>query len=173
MPEEVAVAQTPPKSRRLLITLALIAGIAVLEGAAFFAAIKVVGGGPAPSYGQEGEHYVEAAPADQTAGTEVSVVKHFKVPNTKSGRTVIYDLDVTVLVGPDRAAAMEALTQGRQAQVADRLAQVVRAADPRVMNEFDFRTLRLQIRNALNELAGDNESVRQVLIPRCVPIQGD
>lgn len=112
-----------------------------------------------------------ALPVGKTA--EVELVKKYKVPNNSRGIAYIYDFDIAMIVpGPQREHAA-GLVAANQAQIYDRVGQIVRAAPARVLDEVDFRSLRLQIREALHEIFAEEDLVQQVLIPRCVPIRTD
>ncbi len=104
---------------------------------------------------------------------EVQLLKTFRVPNNKSGRTFIYDIDLIALVPGGRKDEAEAFVKARGGQIADLVTRMMRAAEPRVLNEDDFRTLRSQLQAGLAELAGDDQLFRRVLIPRCMPIRAD
>lgn len=182
MANEAAATQDAPKKKKLPKLALLIVGISVLEAAGFFVALKMMGGGPKPSFGGDGGHggenghYVhgEEPSTTQPAGTvEVTLLKRFRVPNGKSGRTYIYDLDLAVIVPLRHKDAIEKLAKDRSGELSDAMARLIRAAEPRVLEEDDFKTLRLQMRHALNEIAGDEEMVQRVLIPRCVPSRAD
>jgi hypothetical protein len=177
--------------------LLVVGVVAALQAGGFFLAMKLFSGGPTPTYGAEsGGH---AAPADahggeahapagahgdesphyaaggdprvETATVEVPLLQKFRVPNNRSGRSVLYDFDIAVVVKAERKAEMEALAKDRAGEISDQVAQLVRAADTRMLQEFDFRTLRLQIQHALNEIVRDDKLIQRVLIPRCVPLQ--
>jgi hypothetical protein len=133
-------------------------------------------GGDAGGHGDAGKAgAVDPAAAAALIGktAEVELVKKYKVPNNSRGIAYIYDFDIAMVVpGPQREHAA-ALVSANQAQIYDRIGQIVRAAPARVLDEVDFRSLRMQIREALHEIFGEEDLVQQVLIPRCVPIRTD
>ncbi|MBU0639921.1 MAG: hypothetical protein KKB50_13715 [Planctomycetes bacterium] len=160
--------------KRLPKTAIIITIVAVAEAACFFAAINLFGAGPEPTYGNTGEHVIEGEEAGTPAGSsEVTLLSRFKVPNNKSGRTLIYDFDISVMVPTERQTEMEELADTRKDELADRVAQIVRGAEPRELAEDDLRTLRLKLCRAFNQIAGDDRLIERVLIPRCVPMRGD
>lgn len=122
------------------------------------------GGGP-------GEAGGDAAAAPLGKYAEVDLVKKLKVPNNGRGVAYIYDFDIAMVVLSDLRNHASTLVSQNQAQVQDRIAQIVRAAPSRVLDEPDFRSLRLQIRDAVQEIFDDHELILQILIPRCVPIR--
>ncbi len=171
MAEEATTDVKGTKRNTGLVTLVIVLVVAVVEGAAFFTLIKVFGGGPEASYGADGQHVLEggiAQPAEKLV--EVALLTGFKVPNSKTGRTFIYDFDISVAVPESRQQEVSAAVQRRDAEIRDRVFQIVRQASPRVLEEDDFGTLRLLIRHALGEVLGQDDVVQRVLIPRWLPI---
>lgn len=168
--------QTAPR-KKLPMTAIIIAGITVVQAAGFFFAFKMFAGPPAPAYGAEhgeGDHHAEGADPHQEeehGAAEFPLLEKVRVPNNKSGRLYMYDLDVVVVVSAARKPDVEKLKAERAAEISDRVGAIVRAADPRVLEEDDLRTLRTQIQTMLNTICGDAELVQRVLIPRCMPLR--
>jgi flagellar basal body-associated protein FliL len=169
---EAAAAQPAAKRNTMTMTLVIVLVVAVVEGAGFFAAVKLLGGGPKPSFGgPDGKHVAEPVPPpEEPASTEVVLLQRFKVPNNKGGSAYIYDFDISVVVPASRKTQMEELAKSRAAEISDRVAQIIRQAGPRVLGEDDFGTLRMQLRGALSEIVKDDQMIQRVLIPRCVPL---
>lgn len=171
-----AAPETKP-GKKLPMTPILIGVVSLVEAAGFFAYMKFMGGGPKATYGDDhGQHAIEEhAPAAPAAlpSAEVQLVKRFRVPNNKQGVTFIYDFDISIVVPGEKREEVELKVEERAAEIADRMARIVRAADPRILAEDDFATLRAQIGHALGEVFHDEELVQRVLIPRCVPMRAD
>ncbi|MFH1745725.1 MAG: hypothetical protein ABIG44_01640 [Planctomycetota bacterium] len=158
----------------LMTTLTVVVVVALVEAGAVFLTFKFFGTRPNVSYG-ETEHVISdaEAPGEPQEFAEVSLLRKFKVPNNKSGRTVIYDFDISLVVPAGQKEALEELVVARDSAIRDRVAQTIRQASQRVLNEDDFETLRILLKHALGDVLGDEETVARVLIPRCVPIQTD
>ncbi len=177
MSEDAAAEKaSAPKRVPLTATLALVAAVAIVEGIGFYTVTKLFGGGPQVAYG-EGEEQgnvldgEEAGRVSMTVETEV--LTRFKVPNDKRGRLYVYDFDLAVKVPRHREADAARLVAERRGELSDRIARIVRAADPTVLHEPELKTLRLQLQHAMGEVAGDQDLILEVLIPRCVPIRSD
>lgn len=168
MAEEAA--PTKPQSRAPLI-VGLVVGLAVLEAAGFYIAAQFFGGGPQVTHGEEGQHLIEQgeAPGPQPMA-EVYLLKRFKVPNNKDGRLKIYDVDILVKVPQTRAEEMKTLAESHEGELSDTVARIIRAADPRVLQEPELATLRVQLQHAFSASFDDAELFNKVLIPRCVPL---
>ncbi len=172
--DEQAPAAAPAKAgRKLPMKLILIVAAAVVQGALLFAVTKMFGGGPQSAHGQEAGHedVLEGPnPADTPKSIEFELLKAFRVPNESRGRLYIYDLDISVKVAAQRKADMDLLVTERRAELADRVAAIVRSATPDVLNEPELKTLRMKFKYAIGAVADDTDLVLEVLIPRCVPI---
>lgn len=175
--EPRAEEQAAPKPKKKLpMTLILVVGVAVLEAAVFLVIMKSMGGGPQLAHGaEEGQHGVIEGepPAEAVMTAEVSLLTNFRAPNRKGGRPMIFDMDVYLKVLASRKADVDTLIAERTGEVRDRIARVVRGADPEILYEPDLKTIRIQLKQAIGELADDPELVQEVLIPRCVPMRGD
>ena len=101
------------------------------------------------------------------------VLRKTKIANGKSGRAYIYDMDVAVVVASDRKEEMEKLVEERLGEIGYRISMIVRSADPSVMEDPEFRTLKMKFREALTKIAGDDTLVLRVLIPRSVQMRAD
>ena len=101
---------------------------------------------------------------------EVTVQRNLRVPNEKSGRMWIYDMDITVVVSTNDKERLEGLVKQRAGEIGDTLAGIVRSAPDRMLRETDLRALRYQVMEALREIVGEENLIQRVLIPRFVPI---
>ena len=176
MSEEAAPAKKSSfLKHRMPMTLALVVGIAVVEGIGFYVATKMMGGGPQTAYGEEGQgHLLDGEdPGLLPSSAEIELLQKFKVPNDKRGRLYIYDFDITLKVPGQREAEVTELVTGRKGEISDRIARLVRAADPSLLHEPELKTLRMQIQHAIGEIADDQDIIIEVLIPRCVPLRSD
>lgn len=102
--------------------------------------------------------------------TEVTITRPLRVPNGKSGRITIFDIEVSVVVPAPQAEAVKALADSRASEIADRVARVVRAANDAILREDDLGTIRRQIGAQMNEVFGNDKLVQRVLLPRFVPM---
>lgn len=131
------------------------------------------GGHTAKGESGAGHGAEEAPPAPVGATVELPLLRSFRVPNDKSGRTYIYDMEIGIVVPGAAKERAENLIKQRSAEIGDRLGGLVRAAPHKVLAETDLRTLRYQMLEALREIAGDEDLVQRILIPRFVPIRSE
>lgn len=164
------------KKSKLTGLLVLVLGIAVVEGVGFYGLTKLFGGGPQTTYGAEGAdgHLLEGEQVKNVPTTvEISMLERFRVPNDRSGRLYIYDFDVAVKTPGAREEEATKLVNTRKREISDRVARIVRAADPPVLREPELKTLRTQMQQAIGEVVGDPSLIVEVLIPHCVPVRSD
>lgn len=164
----------PKKKRKIPKTAVIVVGVMVVEAVGFIGAMKMFGSGPEDTYGADGEHYVEGRdPTTQPVTAEVMVLKKAKLTNNKSGRSHIYDMDIAVIVASDRKKDMEELVDEHGGEIGDRISMIVRSADPAVLEDPEFRILKMKFREAFAKISGDSSLVRRVLIPRSVKMRAD
>lgn len=156
-------------------TVVIIAVVSLVEGAGFFAATKMMGGGPQVAHGEEtgDDHLKGEAPTHEKGTVEIELLSKQRIPNDRKGRLYIYDFDLVVKVELSAQESVEKLIAERKSELSDRIARIVRGSEATVLEEPDLKTLRMQFRHALSELLHDEEVVQEVLIPRCVPIRSD
>jgi flagellar basal body-associated protein FliL len=171
MADEANKTDAPPKKKLPIKTIGIVLGLAVVQGAGFFFFFKsTAGSSPKPAHGEE-HPVIEAEPVKPPVGqAEVRLLKSFKVPNDKSGRMWIYDIDISVVVAANEKDKLEALAEERSGEIGDMIARIVRAASDQMLREDDLRILRNQIAEGLAEITSDKNLVQRVLIPRLVPI---
>jgi flagellar basal body-associated protein FliL len=154
--------------------LVLIVGLTVVEGAGFFVVFKMMGGGPVAAHGEDTHVIEEPVATTRPAGwAEVLVLKSFRVPNDKTGRLFIYDIELSVAVPADKKEHAEELIKEKAGSIGDCVAQIVRSSSDRVLKEDDLRTLRDQLAEGLNHVLGEEGLIERVLIPRFVPLRTD
>lgn len=174
--EETQETTEPKKKRRIPTAVILIVGVTVFEAVGFYTATKLFGGGTQLAHGadSEGGNLLDGDPAaGASVSSEVALLRNFKVPNADGGRQYIYDFDITIKTPAHRNEEATKLFKEREGEISDRIARIVRRAERPQLNEPELKSLRVQIQHAIGEVAGDQELVIEVLIPRCVPIRAD
>jgi flagellar basal body-associated protein FliL len=171
MADEKAKTETPAPKKGLPIKLiGIVLGIAAVQGAAFFFVFKGSGAKPHTATA-EPAHAIEPEPEKPVlAVAEVQLLKGFKVPNDKSGRMCLYDIDLSVVVAAEQKEKMKKIAEERAGEIADSIGRIVRAASEPMLREDDLRTLRAQFTDALTEIVQSRDLIQRVLIPRFVPL---
>jgi flagellar basal body-associated protein FliL len=165
----MAEEQAPAAARRKfpIRSILVLAVIMLVEGGAF--SLWMIFSGPAEASAGQVAGVVDAKPTQRTM--EIKVLE-FRGTNTKTGRTIHYDLEIAVECEKEKGPIVEDLCKKRDAKIRDELAPIVRRADPQHMQEPDLETLRRQIGATLTEIFGEGV-IEKVLIPRCTPFRAD
>jgi hypothetical protein len=156
----------PPRRKNLMMGGALL-GIMIVEGLAVFVLAKHFGAQPAAAEASEiaglDAHGGEKTPLD----VEVEVVK-LRAQNEKSQQMLVYDMTIAVTVSEKESTKVSDTFSRKRATIQDRLSRVVRALDPQRFSEPDLSTLRQQFRHELSQIVGNEDAIREVLIPSIV-----
>jgi flagellar basal body-associated protein FliL len=175
-------------------TPVMLGGVMILEAAVLFAGFKFLGGGPRPvgasvitedpaaSGGHGGEvakdEHGNPIPGGSHAAkgktAEVQVLD-FKAQNKQTGRLILYDLSVFVVVKTESEQQVKDTIAARKALITDRIRTIIAQNDPEKLgggSEPGLETLRRQVKHQLDEIVGDG-LIEEVLIPRCIPFRTD
>jgi flagellar basal body-associated protein FliL len=168
--EQPAEQEAPKSSKKKTMILGGgLIGVMVVEAVVVFVLVKHFGASPAAAEAMPPVHGVtgEAEPEHKPEVVELDVVK-LRAQNERAQRQITYDLDVYVSVSDANKEKVGKVLQGRKATVQDRLARVVRAAEPERFIEPDLRTLRKQFLVELTQIVGEEGLIVEVLIPSIV-----
>lgn len=156
----------PPAKKGKTLTLAIVGGAMLLEGAAIFAGMKMFGHEPDPTVGME-----PLAPTTKPweESLEMPVVS-VRVPNSNGARTMLYSVKVAARVHSKERDEVKEFLERRKSTIEDVISRVIRSAEEKHLAEPGLETLKRQVRFELNTLIGDEHKIEQVLIPECMPI---
>jgi flagellar basal body-associated protein FliL len=172
-------------------TPVMLGGVMILEAAVLFAGFKFLGGGPGPvgasviteaAGGEQGEVAKDehgnpipgAGHAAKGKTAEVQVID-FKAQNEKTGRKLLYDVSLFVVVKSESEPQVKETIAARKALITDRVRTIIAQNDPEKLgggSEPGLETLRRQVKHQLDEIVGDG-LIEEVLIPRCIPFRAD
>jgi flagellar basal body-associated protein FliL len=169
MAEEPGGIEDAPKKGFPKKLVGIVLGIALLQGGAFFAVFKMAGSSPEPAHGED-SHVIEGPVDPSPQWVEVALVRSFKVPNNKSGRIVIYDIDLSVVVSAEHHEKLKQIAEAHAGEIQDQVARIIRGATDQMLQEDDLELLRSQLYEGLVEIVRESELIDRVLIPRFVPI---
>lgn len=189
--ENAADAQAKPKGKGKLI--GIVTGVMILEGVGIFAATKMLGADPQKSKAEPIK--VEKKAAETIEEIEIAQIR---APNAKEGRPVLWSLQVAVRVSmmeskeheadekksekpegekegegkddkkPKESPAMKKIKMNERT-LKDRLARIVRSAEPQYLQEDGLETLKRQIKHELERVLGEEFKIVEVLVPECTP----
>lgn len=155
----------------------ILAGVMLLEGVGLYVGMKFLGAGPEQA--AAGDGLVEDGKGINENVLEVPIAK-LKVPNRKTGKMYLYDVEVaaTVAIPEDKPAEQfktEILDKikSRDNAIRDRLGFLIRSSDPQQLDEPGLVTVRRQIKTELGKIFGDEKLFQEVLLPRWTPLRAD
>lgn len=174
MVEQTITAKPQSAARKFPVkTLLILGAVMLIEGAAITAAF-LLAGEPAGAEGATGAAEDAAAQAEQPV--EVLVVVD-KFPNTRSGRTYLYDTEVYIEILRKNKKDIEQDIENMRARITTDLGTIFRRAEPSHLLEPELLTVTRQIRAVLDKLLGSDEDdesyVRNVLVKKCIPFRAD
>ncbi len=146
---------------QLLVIVALMLG----EGVAVFFLANAVGKDPTAATAADGtaEGQGEGA-AGNTPFKEIELAD-CRPSNRSSGKTVTVQMKVSGLVVSDQEERGKELAEAHKARILDRVNYVVRSAELQHLNEPGLETIKRRIKLELDQVFGDEELIKEVLIP--------
>lgn len=152
--------------RRNLLTIAVVGGLMLLEGVGLFFAAKMF----TPTAVSLAESEGPPKPVDENGQplpehTEIHVTDLMAF-NSKTGQVFVYQLMVYARVATEHAAQVRDLIENRQHTIQDRLSRLVRASDPKLLEDPGLDTLRRQFEQELNAIFGEDRLILEVLLPQ-------
>ncbi len=160
------------KGKLSLKTLLILAAVLVIEGGVI-AGVFLMAGKPA-DVKADGAAQDEAALAEE-AVEELVVADKF--PNTKRGRTFIYDTEVYIVVRRKHQMEVQAKLESMAAQISADVRTIISRAEPNHLLEPTLATIKRQIKAALDERLGRDENsqsrVEHVVITKFTQFRAD
>jgi len=168
MAEEKSAENAAQASKRKgrLAPFIVVGALMLGEGIGVFLLAKALSPPPISALAMEGGA-LGGEQIDATSGEMVEVdIADCRPSNKMSGKFVTFQIRVSGLVDPKQREAAQEMVRAKQARIDDAVNIVVRAAQPSELNEPGLETLRRRLRHELGRVFGDDELVRQVLIPQ-------
>lgn len=161
------------KGKLPLKAILIVAGILLVEGIGISTAFMLASK-PSPVSADPA-----ALDAEALANQEVEeLVVSDKFPNSKMGRTYLYDTEVYILLRRKHRDRVMNDLQNMNVRVSSEIGTIFRSIDPLLLEEPTLATLRRQIKAKLDELFGKDEQsglplVEDVLIRKCTRFRAD
>jgi len=155
------VSPTPAKPKGRWKPLAIVAGLMLAEGLGIYLLMALVH--PAPESAIAADEGDAADPFNLQGRTEV-VICNVTAFNKKEGSLYVYSIELSALVADQDVESVNRFVEARQLSIKDRLQAVVRAADPKDLDDPSLETLKRQLLLELNNLLGGKELIREILI---------
>lgn len=152
------------KPRRLVpvLIVALLMGV---EGVGVFFLAKAISPEPVAALAADIEGEDGAGMAGQEAMTEVELVD-CRPSNMMGGKFITFDMRVSGLVATEDVERAERLIRAKRARLEDGVNTVIRSAEPKHLNEPKLTTIKRRLKIEFDEIFGDDELIKEVLIPK-------
>jgi flagellar basal body-associated protein FliL len=160
---EGGTAAPGPKGK--LMTVLVVAGLMLVEGAGIFLGVRMLYSKPAESKAAEEPKEPAEPLAGLTDDAEIALPE-ISAFNKQDGRLYLFSIQVTVRVRKDKVEEFKKIIEARQSTLLDRFNTVVRSADLKYLNEPGLDTLRRQFKFELDKVVGESDSVTELLIPK-------
>jgi len=153
-------------------TIAIVAGLLVIEAAVVVGVVSIAG---SPKEVQGGQ--VDLAPVDALEAISEMLIVKDKFPNHSTGRVWLWDIELQVQVKEKNRAFVERLLEERGAEIKTGVSRIIRNAHQSQLQEPNLETLNRQLLRYLRDVAGTDadgeERIIQVLLPQLVGFPAD
>ena len=156
---------------RNLLTAAVVGSLMLLEGGGILLAVKYMGAGPEQTQAGEGiaGEDAEGLLADET---ELQVTEMVSF-NSTDGRVFVYQISVYASVATEHSKKIESLLELKKNTIDDRLSKVIRAANPKYLDEPGLETMQRQFKHELDQILGDDTLIKTILFPEFSKTRAD
>jgi flagellar basal body-associated protein FliL len=165
MADEAAETQSTEtkKGKIRLLMVVVVALLMGVEGLGMFMLARAIGPDPAPALAAAGSSAPDADDAEDLAEIELAESR----PNNKlSGKFITFHIRVSALVSSDDLDRVKQLVRVKRARLEDGVNTVIRSAQPKHFNEPGYDTLKRRLKHEFDRIFGDDELVKEVLIPQ-------
>lgn len=167
---------TPQKTlfsdrHRNLLTAVVVGGLMLVEGAGILIAVKLLGGNPQQTEAGEG---IDGDGDQGLLGEETELnVTDMVSFNSTDGRVFVYQISVYASVETEHSDKIKNLLELRKNTIDDRLSKVIRAADPKYLDEPGLETMQRQFKYELDQILGDDTLIKAILFPEFSKTRAD
>ena len=165
MPNETAPEEEAGKKGLPLMPIIAVGAVLLIE-AVVIVGLFVFSGAPETATAAEGQSDVVA---ELEMPVEIKVIQG-KFQNTSSGRNLMYDTEIYVVVKKKHEEQVQEKVEGMQASIQRDLTTIFRRANPAQLREQELATLTRQVSAALNARFGDAEAEDK---PAAPPAEGE
>ena len=160
--------ESTPKSRRRFGTLLLVAGVLIVEAAAFVGFITLSGGPEAAHAGGA----LDVVSADPDQAIVETMVLDARLQNNRSGVTYVCDTEIWVQVRGRHRAAVEQEIARLNNEIRAEINATWKSSEPRHLREPGLETLTRKIYALLADRFGHDVESGEPVILKCVIVAG-
>lgn len=161
------------KKKLPLKTLIILGVVLVLEVGTVVVVYKLAGG---PAEAQADDEATKRLLMMEQEVEELVVMDKF--PNKRSGRTVVYDTEIHIVVKRKFQEKVKEIIERKAAQMVADVREIVSSSEPSHLNEPTLATLRSRLKATLDERIGRDEQedkpiIERVIISKLIPFAAD
>ncbi len=154
-----------PRGKGRLGPVLVVGVLMAVEGVGVFLLAKAISSNPVPALaGGVGETGLETGESGAQEFAEVELAECRPI-NMMSGKLISFDVRVSVLVSSADYERAEQLVKDKRARLEDSVNTVIRGAELRHFSEPTLDTVRRSLKHEFDRIFGDDELVKEVLIP--------
>jgi len=156
-------------------TPVLLGAAMFLEAIVLFAGFKFLGGSPKPASAEITADKDGAGKTPEKKKTVEVQVLDFRAPNKVSGRTLLFDVSIRVIVKGEDEDKVKAKITDSAGLITDRVRTIIGQMDPEKLgggSEPGLETLKRQVKYQLDQIIGDG-MIEEVLVGRCIPFRAE
>lgn len=153
--------ETDAPTRKLPLKTILVVGIVFIIEAVAISAAFLFAGGPEPTAADPGAEQSKIEFAEQPI--EILVVDG-KFPNTGTGRTYLYDVEIFIVLKRKHQIKAEGEIEARQAQIADDVREIISRAEPAQLAEPRLAAIKRMIKQKLELRLPRDEDGQTIVI---------
>jgi flagellar basal body-associated protein FliL len=156
-------------------TPVLLGAAMFLEAIVLFAGFKFLGGSPKAASAEIAAEKDGAGKTPEKKKTVEVQVLDFRAPNKVSGRTLLFDVSISVIVKGEDEEKVKGKIADSTGLIKDRVRTIIGQIDPEKLgggSEPGLETFKRQVKYQLDEIIGDG-MIEEVLVGRCIPFRAE
>ncbi|MFQ5494236.1 MAG: hypothetical protein ACE5EX_02550 [Phycisphaerae bacterium] len=170
--DKARAAEPKSDARARLVPAVIVIMMMGLEGVGVFFLAKAINPDPVPTLAGEpvGEGNGASA-SEQDEFGEVELAE-CRPSNSVSGKFITFHLRVAALVASSDVERVKKMIRSRKARIEDSVSTVIRSAEPAHLSEPGRETLKRRLKLAVDQILGDDQIIKAILIPQMLQSGG-
>lgn len=153
--------------KRNLMTIVVVGVLMLVEGLGIFMGIKFLGAEPEQVEASDGVYVTDEAGIRRLLPSQMEIkVADLVAFNTKTGRAYVYQISIYADVETQHLEVLRDTLEFRENTIEDRLSQVIRACDPKYLEEPGLETIRRQFKRVMDDIVGSEVMINEILLPQ-------
>lgn len=158
--------KTAEPGKKRLTGIIVVAALMALEGVGVFMLAKAISPEPVSTLAINAEGDTDGT--KQTGDDDYAEIEiaECRPSNVMTGKFVTFHIRVSALVAADDVERAEGIVRSRRARLEDAVNTVIRSSDPKHFTEPGLESIKRRLKHEFDTVFGDNQLIRDVLIPQ-------